>query len=113
MIEMSKTDVERFTADVFTDDFVDNVMHGEIISLDELTDRFNSTTKGAKSNPTAISKALRRCDAYARKRISTTNGRRMLISIRNHDKWVTADNCEWTDEYEKGISARISGAMSL
>lgn len=113
MIEMSKTDVERFAADVFTDDFVDNVMHGEIISLDELTDRFNSTTKGSKSNPTAISRALRRCDAYARKRISTTNGRRMLISIRNHDKWVTADNCEWTDEYEKGISARISGAMSL
>jgi Family of unknown function (DUF5906)/Primase C terminal 1 (PriCT-1) len=113
MIEMSKSDVERFASEVFTDDFVDNVMHGEIISLDELTDRFNSTTKGSKSNPTAISRALRRCDAYARKRISTTNGRRMLISIRNHNKWATADNCEWTDEYEKGTSARIGGAMSL
>lgn len=113
MIEMSKTDVERFAADVFSDDFVDNVIHAEVISLDELTDRFNSTTKGQKSNPTAMAKALRRCAAYARNRVSTISGRKMLISIRRHDCWATAANSAWADEYEKGRSGRTGGAMSL
>lgn len=113
MIEMSKTDVERFAADVFTDDFVDNVIHAEVISLDELTDRFNNSTKGQRSNPTAMAKALRRCAAYTRNRVSTISGRKMLISIRRHDLWMTADKSEWADEYEKGRSGRTGGAMSL
>lgn len=113
MIEMSKTDVERFAADVFTDDFVDNVNHAEVISLDELTERFNITTKGQKSNPTAMAKALRRCAAYTRNRVSTVSGRKMLISIRRHDLWMTADKSEWADEYEKGRSGRTGGVMSL
>lgn len=113
MIEMSKTDVERFAADVFTDDFVDNVIHAEVISLDELTDRFNNSTKGQRSNPTAMAKALRRCAAYTRNRISTPAGRKMLISIRDHGSWVSADKAEWADEYEKGRIGRTGGAMSL
>lgn len=113
MIEMSKTDAERFAADVFTDDFVDNVIHAEVISLDELTDRFNNTTKGQRSNPTAMAKAFRRCAAYARNRVSTISGRKMLISIRRHDFWTTADKAEWADEYEKGKSGRTGGSMSL
>jgi hypothetical protein len=113
MIEMSKTDVERFAADVFSDDFVDNVIHAEVISLDELTDRFNSTTKGQKSNPTAMAKALRRCAAYARNRVSTISGRKMLISIRRHAFWTTADKSAWADEYEKGRSGRAGATMSL
>lgn len=113
MIEMSKTDVERFAADVFTDDFVDKVIHAEIISLDELTDRFNNTTKGQKSNPTAMAKALRRCAAYARNRVSTLSGRKMLLSIRRHEFWITADKTEWADEYEKGRSGRTGGCLSL
>jgi hypothetical protein len=113
MIEMSRTDVERFAADVFTDDFVDNVIHAEIISLDELTDRFNSSTKGQRSNPTAMAKALRRCAAYTRNRVSTISGRKMLISIRRHEFWIAADKTEWAAEYDKGRSGRTGGAMSL
>lgn len=113
MIDLSKTDVERFAADVFTDDFVDNVIHAEIISLDELTERFNNTTKGPRSNPTAMAKALRRCVGYVRNRISTSTGRKMLISVRNHGFWATADKSVWADEYEKGKIARLGSAISL
>jgi Family of unknown function (DUF5906)/Primase C terminal 1 (PriCT-1) len=113
MIEMSKTDAERFAADVFTDDFVDNVIHAEVISLDELTERFNNTTKGQRSNPTAMAKAFRRCAAYSRNRVSTLSGRKMLISIRRHEFWITADKTEWADEYEKGKSGRTGGYLSL
>lgn len=113
MIEMSKTDVERFATDVFSDDFVDNVIHAEVISLDELTDRFNNSTKGQRSNPTAMAKALRRCAAYTRNRISTSAGRKMLISIRDHGSWASADKTEWADEYEKGRIGRTGGSMSL
>ncbi len=113
MIEMSKTDVERFAADVFTDDFVDNLIGSEVTSLDELTDHFNKTTKGQRSNPTAMAKALRRCAAYSHNRVSTSMGRKKLISIRNHERWALADKSAWVEEYEKGKSTSVARDMDL
>lgn len=111
MIDQSKTALERWVADLVTDEFIDSQLGGEIVSLKDLLARFHRHEGYGKSNETALSVALRRLVPYESRRISIDGDRTNFITIRNVDSWSQKDNKAWADEYRVVKRHAITSGM--
>lgn len=101
MISFSKTDIERWLAEVLEDTTSVLATFGkEVIHLDELT-TFYCNEKRVRASTTAVSKAHRRLQASIKRRVPTKGVRKQLFSLANHDKWAMAENEDWVKEFEK------------
>ena len=102
MIEESRTDVERFVVDLLGDDCIDSHIGAEVVSLQDLVDRFRRDYMDVRMNVTAMARALRSQTAYEQNRISYGRSRLKVVSLRRHEYWATQDNADWAAEYAKG-----------
>lgn len=107
MVEQSKTEIERWITDALTDDYIDNHLGAEIVSLNELVARFHNEVGNGKTNTTALGKALRRQCAYEQNRVSMGKDRLNVISLRRHEYWRDQDKTDWSAEYLKGRKASL------
>ena len=99
----SATELERWVADVLSDEYIDKHLGAEITSLNDLLSRFHGGEGSSRSNVSALSKALGRECEYKSARISIGGTSRiMAISLRNHEHWELADKSAWVAEYLKG-----------
>ncbi len=104
MIYHSRTECEKWIHDVTSDnESIQSVFGSEITSITDISKLFQSE-HGTNVTTTAISKALKRRMPYRLKKVTTTSGRKNVVSIANHEKWSKADNSEWIKEYERGKS---------
>jgi hypothetical protein len=110
MVEQSKTEAERWITDILTDDYIDNHLGAEIVSLNELVVRYHSEVGNGRTNTTALGKALRRQCSYEQKRVSIGKARLNVISLRRHEFWRDQDATVWAANYTNGCktSLRIS-----
>lgn len=111
MVEQSKSETEQWITDVLTDNFIDNHLGAEVVSLNDLVARFHREVGKGKTNTTALGKALRRQCPYEQKRVSMGKDRLNLLTLRNHEHWHDQDNSAWAAEYQKG--RRTSMGISL
>ncbi|MEI8363386.1 MAG: DUF5906 domain-containing protein [Betaproteobacteria bacterium] len=111
MIHHSKSDMERWINDALEDDAaVEAVFGKQVVTLDEVTATYNRE-RHARTTTTAVSKALRRQNTYATRRIMSGRRRMKVMSLINHDSWEGVDNPAWVAEFEKPTP--ISSRMSL
>jgi len=111
MIHHSKSDMERWMNDALEDAAaVEAVFGKEIATLDEVTAAYNRE-RHSRTTTTAVSKALRRKNPYATRRIVSGRRRMKVMSLINHESWDEADNPAWVAEFGKSTS--ISSHMSL
>ncbi len=111
MIHHSKSDVERWLNDSLEDVASVEAVYGkQIATLDEVTATYNRE-RHARTTTTAVSKACRRKNQYATRRIVCGGRRVKVMSLINHDSWDMADNPAWVAEFGKSTS--ISYHMSL
>lgn len=107
MIRQSKTDLERWLSDVLEDHASVIATFGkEIIHLDDLT-KIYCRERGCRATSTAVTRAFRRQNTYAKRRVVTKEGRQSLVSLVNHEKWELADNADWAAEYERPTPVRL------
>lgn len=105
MIVTSKSDVERWLAEVTEDASVVNAVFGrEVAHLEELTEKYNLERRTRVASST-VSKAERRLRTSAKRRLMVGGRRKTLMSLANHEKWDLSDSSVWAAEYEK--SCRI------
>lgn len=105
MIEISRTDVERWINDTLDDPAtIKTVIGKEIVTMDDLTRAYHREHSHSRCNTTAMSRALRRKHKYAQRRIMTPHGRKSLITLTRHNEWDLCDNSTWVDEYKKPSS---------
>lgn len=101
MIRESKSDVERYLEDTLGDPLSVKAVFGkEVATLDEITETYRRE-RHCRMTTTAMSKALRRGHVLVKRRATTSCGRKMLVSLANHEKWELADSPAWVAEYER------------
>ena len=101
MIVTSKSDVERWLAEVTEDASVVNAVFGrEVAHLEELTEKYNLERKTRVASST-VSKAERRLRTSAKRRLMVGGRRKTLMSLANHERWDSSDSSVWAAEYEK------------
>lgn len=99
MIRQSKSDLERWLADVFEDEIsITTVFGKQVAHVNEIAEAYNRELR-CRSNSTAVSRALSRIAPHAKRRVMTKRGRQSLVSLINHDHWDRADNSAWQSEY--------------
>ena len=112
MVEQSKTEIERWLTDVLTEDYIDHHLGADIVSLNDLVERYHREAGNGKTNTTALGKALRRQCAFQQKRVSAGKNRINVLSLRRHDHWRDQDGTDWSAEYMKGRKAAIGISLS-
>lgn len=113
MIEQSKTETERFVSDLLSDDFIDNHLGAEVISIGALVDLFKREGGSGSMNTTAMGRALRKQTPYRNHRISHGRARLSVISLRRHEHWGNQDASAWADEYAKAMRSLVArGVMA-
>lgn len=102
MIELSKSDLDQWVADAMTDDYIDNHIRREIVTLAELVHLYQRDTGAVRTTPKAMSMALRKkLPDYAQDRISVRGKRPQVVTLRNHAKWAVQDRADWSVEFTK------------
>jgi len=102
MIEISRSEVERWINDTLYDDAtIRDIFGREVATIDEVIYRYHSEHPHSRCTTTAMSRALRRKHRYAHSRVMTHAGRKSLISLTKHDVWKSLDNSAWAKEYRK------------
>ncbi len=101
MIEESKTEIERWISDLLTDDYIDNELGTEIISIPELVALHHSETGCGKTGATALGRALNRQRPYEMRRLTPRKKRLNLVTLRRPDFWNIQEKQAWADEYNK------------
>lgn len=100
MISLSRSDCERWLKDSLDEHNVLGVFGKEIVTIDQLVAIYNHGGR-ARTNATALGKALRRVDSPTARRVMVNRRRCNLISLADHGKWELADNAEWEVEFVK------------
>ena len=107
MIRQSKSDLERWLADVLEDKISITAAFGkEVAHVNEIAEVYNREQR-CRSNSTAVSRALSRHAPHAKRRVVTKRGRQSLVSLINHDQWDKADNSAWQSEYNRPPPIRL------
>jgi hypothetical protein len=107
MILQSKTELERWLQDATEDAIaVATVFGKEVVHIDEITSIY-CRERHVRVSSTAVSKALRRQHAFAKRRIMSKGRRHNVLSLINHDRWSRADSTEWTTEFQKPITMSL------
>jgi hypothetical protein len=104
MIEISRSEVERWIHETFDDDAtIMGVFGREVATMDEVIRAYHGEHPHGRCNTTAMSRALRRKHRYSSCRTMTRHGRKSLISLTNHDVWDGRESRAWVDEYTKPL----------
>lgn len=108
MIELSKSDLDQWMSDAMTDDYIDNHIRREIVTLAELVRVYQHDTGAVRTTPKAMSMALRKKHLdYAQDRISVRGKRVQVVTLRNHAKWAIQDRADWSCEFTKASPALL------
>jgi hypothetical protein len=103
MIHQSKSEVERWLSETLEDEaVVQELFKSQISTLDEVTATFNRIHH-SRVTTTAVSRAIRRGYPSTSRKISTRLGRKMLMTLLNHEKWKLLGNPAWQYEYERAL----------
>lgn len=102
MIEISRSDLERWISDAFDSDAaIEDVFGKQVATIDDVIKRYHCEHPHSRCNTTSMSRALRRNHRYAQCRVMTHAGRKSLISLTQHDDWASRDGRAWAEEYKK------------
>jgi hypothetical protein len=107
MIHQSKSELEQWQCEVLADeDSVIAVFGKQVSSENEIAEAFNYKHR-KRVTSTAARRALRKHHHFASRRVGTRDGRKMLVSLVNHEVWEMADNAAWADEYDKSCATSL------
>lgn len=99
MIEMSRSELERWLADIIED--------AEVVRLEDLKAQYELDTRSRVSS-SAIAHIVRRmAPAMVRRRLRIGGRRTWLWAIRDPRKWEQAPAEAWRDAYERWLRGRL------
>ena len=109
MIEMSRTELERFLSDLLDPASARATLGKVVASTEDLAQAYQ-TRFGAKTTTTAVGKALIKLGlpSSERRRLQLPRGNRMWVqALADRDHWRTQDNAAWVAEYLRGAPRHV------